>query len=448
MPVKIPPFGWITLALAAAITALEWCGYFARPPAGDVSLFADGKIARVAARVVSPPAFRANRAGLELEALEVSGVKARGRLLLFCYGGAGAGLEPGNTIIFSAGLKLPPRSYKGFDYALYLRRRGIYAVAHAARLEVAGFEPPSPLSRAASAISDDVYDKIRRGVPEREADVLCKMVIGDRSGISAEDRRRFTDAGVMHVLVVSGLNVAYVVLLFGSAFRLAGLRPRAAALLAVPFIFLYALAAGANPPVMRAALTAVAVIISLALAREPDAWQSLSLAAFCILAARPQSLFTPSFQLSFAATAGILFIYPRLYALCAGLPALPRRFCAASAVSVSAQLAVAPLLALYFGKLPVSGLASNIVIVPLAGLITVTGLASYLAALPGPWLAGPAALVNTWLVRAVLLAVDFFSGLKYASVPVAPPPLPLVIAYYIGLALFFGIIKRSNEHKT
>jgi competence protein ComEC len=443
---KHRPFICLTLLFIAVIIILDKAGYYSAPRHPDISDFISPARRSVTARVSSSPVVKKDKTAIQLEVSEVDGRRTGGRLLLYSRGNGY--LEPGNTISFETVIRRPARSYKGFDYALYLQRQGIYAVAYSGRVQVSGYSPPALFSRAAAALSNDVREKIRAALPGREADVLGKMVIGDSSGISEEDKRRFTDAGVMHVLVVSGLNVAYVVLLFAAIFRLTGLRPRKAALFTLPFIILYAAATGANPPVVRASVMAVFVILSYALSREPDVYQALSLAAFFILAAQPQSLFTPSFQLSFVSTAGIVYLYPRLAAFFKGFPRPARWLMNTAAVSVSAQLAVDPLLACYFGKLSLAGLVSNIIIVPLSGIITVAGLAFYLISVFLPWLSGLAAAANYHLVRLVLFFVDFFSGLKYASIQVPAPPPLFIIVYYIGIAVIFDIIHTRTPNEN
>ena len=113
------------------------------------------------------------------------------------------------------------------------------------------------------------------------------MVIGEQSGINDEEKTKFINAGVIHILVVSGLNVAYCSLIFVWLFRIIGLSYKKAAILSIPFILLYMMITGANPPVVRATVMALFVILSLSLAREPNIYQSLSLAAMAILLINP-----------------------------------------------------------------------------------------------------------------------------------------------------------------
>jgi competence protein ComEC len=275
---------------------------------------------------------------------------------------------------------------------------------------------------------------LHRFLPAEEANVLAPMLVGDTSGLSREQKAGFSDAGVMHVLVVSGMNVAYVAGLFLFLFRLLGLPRRPAALCTIPCILLYVLVTGMNPPVVRAGVMALFVILSLSLRREPLIYQSLSLAAFVILLFDPQALFSASFQLSFAATLGIVSLSPLLLRPFAPLPGWLRwSIGGLVSVSLAAQLAVLPLLAFYFNKLSLVGLLSNLCIVPLTCLITIAGMLLYAAHLISAPLAGAIACGTGWLLHLLLLLVRCFAALPHATLHVATPSLFTFIAYYLLL---------------
>src|SRR5436853_384876 len=125
----------------------------------------------------------------------------------------------------------------------------------------------------------------------------------------------------------------------------------------------FAAVVGPEPSVIRATIMAVLVLAAVLLDREASVTNSLALAALAILAVRPGDLLDPGFQLSFAATAGIV------------LAPMPRGTLAASlAVSLAAQLAVLPVTLTHFNQLSTIGVVANLAVVPLAGAATVLGL--------------------------------------------------------------------------
>jgi competence protein ComEC len=245
--------------------------------------------------------------------------------------------------------------------------------------------------------------------------------------------------------LVSGMNVAYCTAIFLFCFRLTGLRRRQAALCTIPFIVLYVFVTAATPPVVRAGVMALFVILSLSLAREPLIYQSLSLAALVILLFDPQALFTVSFQLSFAATIAMVYLYPSLMAALRFLPYLLRNSLGATAaVSFAAQAGVIPLIACYFNRVSLVGLVSNIFIVPLTGLITILGIVLYAVHFVSPFLTHGVAYCTYLLLHLLLALVRYFASVPWATTPVATPSVLTIIAYYL---LLLGLPAFAKSRK-
>ena len=243
----------------------------------------------------------------------------------------------------------------------------------------------------------------------------------------------------MHMLVVSGFKVAYVAGTFILLFRLLGFKRRLASLLTMPFLFLYMIVTGNNPPVVRATVMAFSIFISMSLNRDSLIYQSLALAAAAILIFDPQALFTASFQLSFAATIGIVYLYPFLMKPFQKFPAWFRNPIGGSvAVSLSSQLGVMPLLSYYFHKIFIAGIFSNIPIVPLTGIITGVGIVLYLVHFVSGPLTSFYRICYFFAYKLLLIQVHYFASIPYAAVRVATPAFWVIAAYYfflIGITL-------------
>jgi competence protein ComEC len=147
-------------------------------------------------------------------------------------------------------------------------------------------------------------------------------------------------------------------------------------LCSIPLLVLYCLITGASNPVVRATMMALVFILAQLIRREPDIYTSLSLAALAILAVNPQQLFDISFQLSFASVWAIIWIYPHLRKILrvdsVNLKIL-RYMIEGCLVSASAWIGTAGLIAYYFKIFSPVTVLANLVIVPLASLITLCG---------------------------------------------------------------------------
>lgn len=415
-----------------ALIILDAAGYFRSPRSTPVDPASLPRDAELAARVLDVPEQKPGRTSLVLGTESIDRKPVRMKVLL-----TGTGIPddigPGDILQVSGSLREPSgsRNPGGFDYANYLRRSGIRLIMYPYQVVRTGEGRRPALRSFIDGIRTDAVRTIEQNIPEKEASVLVPMLLGDKSSLTPELKSAFVNAGVMHVLVVSGLNVAYCSVLFLWLFRFCGLPRRRAALLTIPFILAYMLLTGANPPVVRATVMALFVIISLALSREPLISQSLGLAAFTILLFDPQALFTPSFQLSFAATLGIVYLSPVLLVPFDRLPSFLKYSLGGTiAVSFAAQLAVLPLSAYYFNKISLSGFISNLVVVPLVGIITAGGFVLYLVHFVSLHLTKVVAFGCYGLLHFLLFLVESFSRFPASTIHAATPSLLAICTYY------------------
>jgi competence protein ComEC len=257
--------------------------------------------------------------------------------------------------------------------------------------------------------------------------LLTGLLIGERTALPSETDAAFRRAGVYHVLAVSGFNVALVA---GATFALLSLvrfSRRAAAGAAIVVVSGFAAVVGPQPSVLRAAIMATLVLGALLVERDASVLNGLALAAVVILALRPGDLHDPGFQLSFAATTGIV------------VAPLPRgRIAGAVCVSLAAELAVLPIALAHFNQLSVIGPLANLGAVPLAAGATIVGLAGVVAS----WVTTSAGevLVNaTWPILIALRAlVAAAASPSWALVHLPAPAWPATTSYVGALLLGLG----------
>jgi competence protein ComEC len=217
-----------------------------------------------------------------------------------------------------------------------------------------------------------------------EEGLVRAMVIGDRTGIDDPTAEAFRAAGTYHVLALSGAQVALVAALLVGGLRWIGAGPSVQAVVTVAAVAFYALLVGGDVPVVRAAVMASVVLVGRALELDADAANLLGLAGLLLLAHRPSSVTDVGFQLSFAATLGVLLL---TLPLVAGLPRLPLRLETMLAASVAAQAAILPLMAGQFHRTAPAALLLNLLAVPLSSAVLLAGLALFAAASFAPGLA-------------------------------------------------------------
>ena len=203
------------------------------------------------------------------------------------------------------------------------------------------------------------------------------LLIGQKDDLSKEVLRTYSSAGAMHVLAVSGLHVGIVMMIL--MFVLKPVKKirngKILFLIAVLFgVWFYAFVTGLSPSVLRSSLMFSFIVIGKELERETSVYQSIFVSALLLLLIDPLVLFKVGFQLSYLAVLGVVYIQPKLYRLIY-IEFKPLDYLwQISSVSIAAQLATFPLGLYYFHQFPNFFLISNLVVIPLAGIILMLGI--------------------------------------------------------------------------
>lgn len=230
-------------------------------------------------------------------------------------------------------------------------------------------------------------------LPDVERSLYGGFVLGDDRGQPPEIVDDFRGSGLTHVLVVSGQNVAFLLVLVSPFTRRSSLGVRWAVTIVV--IGAFAVVTRFEPSVLRASAMAALAVTASWMGRPTGTLRLLALAVAGLVLIDPLLVHSVGFQLSVAASAGIALLAPTV----AGHLRGPAWWREALGVTVAAQLGVAPVLVPRFGGMPVVALLANVVAVPVAGLVTTWGLpAGVVAGLGGPAVARVAHLPTQLLI--------------------------------------------------
>jgi ComEC/Rec2-related protein len=207
------------------------------------------------------------------------------------------------------GVARPPQSRPGadFDFAAYLRQRGIAGELWLDSVEATG-RRRGGLAGAIDTMRVRAERAVESGLPPPEAALMRGMVLGEDERIDAATREDWRDAGLAHLLAVSGQNVMLLAALALPLLGVAGLGPRGRGVALLGLIAIYVPLAGAGPSLQRAGVMGAAATAAMTMSRPASRWYALLLAAAVTLVLNARSCMDPGWQLSFAAVAGILVL--------------------------------------------------------------------------------------------------------------------------------------------
>jgi len=382
----------------------------------------------------------------------------------------------GDRVGFRAMLRRPNGSLNpgGFDYAVYLERQGIDASATVTGSEAVQFLE-SGRAHAWWAIWNQ-FDRWRSSIrlaalhtlPQPALGLYVGIIIGDRGYLDPDLRDQFMATGTVHLLSISGSHLGLVALLIFAVVRWAMILlpadwllalsrritpTRIAAVCTLFPVAGYACLAGAELATMRSLLMVTVGLSAVWLGQERRLFHALSAAAVGILLHDPQALFDISFQLSFLSVIAIVgwLSWPTT-AEVEELPNTPSflRICARwgrDSVVMSGVVTVVtlPLVAYYFNQLPWLGLFTNVVAVPVVGILLVPiGLSAAIWQILVGGTLLPLASLNQWFLDYFVAAIRLVSRLPGGEWHVAAPSALTMLLFYACLVLLWQRVGRAS----
>ncbi len=322
----------------------------------------------------------------------------------------------GEVVILTGHLSPPsgPAEPGGFDFQRHAWFQRIGGVGYT-RTPVLLLEPRGsdlPLVAARLALSA----RVQAVLPGETGAFAAALMTGDRSAIGQEVLRDLRRANLAHLLAISGLHMGLVAgFVFASIRVLLALVPviglrvpakKIAALAALTVAAGYLALSGGNVATERAFVMVAVFLLAVVFDRRALSLRAVAVAAIVVLLLRPESLLSPGFQMSFAATAALVFVFGRLrdagWIAGRGIWRPVLAVCLSSAV---AGAATAPFAAAHFNQIAVLGLPANLLTVPLMGVLVMP--AAVLAALMMPFGAEAPVL---WLMG---LGLDWILGVAH-----------------------------------
>lgn len=368
----------------------------------------------------------------------------QGRILITVKGSKSSNLPSyGSRITVDTNLEKPAgqRNPGGFNYRTYLFGLGISAIGYAAPADLRVVETGKGNKLLALGLEarKRVLHVIYAVLPEEQAALLGGMLIGDKERLDEDVQQQFGDAGLSHIMAVSGANIAFLLLPLLALMKRLSIRRDRAGILMILFLIFFVAITGFSASVVRAVLMASLVLLGRFLWRQSDIITSLSFAGLILLLWNPYQLYHAGFQLSFGATLAIVLLYKDIQQLLYKMHI--RSFVGdALAVILSAQLGVLPILLIHFNQFTPWALAANLIVTPVLGCITIGGMVLAVLGQISLELAAFAGYFTYPLLSFVLWVSRSISRLPYASIPVATPSFLWIITYFTYLWVALRIL--------
>ncbi len=332
-------------------------------------------------------------------------------------------------------------SGKEFNYRRYLANQDIYFLIKNADVLILSSGNGNKIKSVLYKIRGSFMKNINKVIGMPESDLANGLILGARGGFDSDTKQEFIETGTIHIIALSGYNVSIVAENVMKVFSLI-FSQIVSIICGIVVILLFIIMTGASATAIRAGIMATIMLLGKMTGRNYLAGRALVIAALLMIANDPRVLVDMSFQLSFIATGGILFVTPKVMPWFKWLP-MRFKIRETMATTVAATIAVLPILLYLTGVLSLVSIPANILIlifIPTAMLfVFITGMTGFIS----PLLSIPFGFISYIILLYILSVIHFLGTLSFASVTVHFFPLPLTIIIY-GFLIWWVFKKKSN----
>ncbi len=428
---------------------IYWKSHFSNHPADELIITIDeeprikGDIARFNANVIgniSDGVFKPTKGKLLL-AMRFDTTKT-------------LNLNYGDELLIKAKYKATEQPYNPaeFNYKRYLSFKQIYHQTFINQKQTAKIDSNkcNPIKAFALKFRSQQVEKFKIFLPDKEAQAVAStLILGYRTDLSKDILDAYSKTGTMHVLSVSGMHVAIVVLLLDFLLSFMNKHTKwriIKYILMIVLVWFYSLLAGLAPSIERSAIMITFILVAKAFNRKINIFNVIAIAALIILIENPFSVTDVGFQLSFIAVCGLIYLQPKISIIYQPQNKILQFCWSCISISIAAQLSTAPISLFYFHQFPVYFIISNLFITLPSILMMYVGISFLILSFVNP-LAKLLGFILNEIIIFTNKGLIVIEQINYANITQIWMSLSEIILFYLILILTLKSIKEKRNLK-
>lgn len=327
------------------------------------------------------------------------------------------------------------RNYKGFNYKNYLKTEGIYGTIKAENIKNYNKNKAKLIFKLSNLIREKIIEKTTKILPDETNGLLIGLMLGDKTYMQEEVVTSFQKSNLAHILAVSGTHVSYFILGLTFVNRINKLSKKSGyfiiffALIAFIFITDFSLS------VIRAGIMAIIAIVAKLAYRKLDVKNAIAITLLITLIHNPYNIQNLSLQLSYLGTIGVIFISQNFQTKKIK-KAYIEKILSAIKITVSAQLAILPIMIIEFHTISLTFVISNLLALPVLGVAMILGYIVIITAFISLRFSKMLGILLNIFLKILIQISGFISKMALSNIYVTRPRTITIIIYYIILYFF------------
>ena len=342
------------------------------------------------------------------------------------------------------------RNYKGFDYKQYLKTLKIYGTVEVENIKLLNKSKANILMQT----SNKIFLKIKNNIESTYSDKMSKIIMGIMLGytdeIDEETKQDFSNSNISHVLAVSGMHISYIIILVTNTTQKV-FGKRKSKIISSIVLVIYMFITGFSISVVRASIMGILSCMAFVVYRKSDTLNNISISALITLINNPYSLTGISFLLTYGGTLGIIYFKPIVEKIIKNIKIRNRKWeyvflriqrkcenvIGVISVSISAQIVIMPIMALYFNSIGIGFLLTNLLLSYVIGIIVIGGFIQILISM----ISIKAGIALAKIIEIPVYGIILISKINFGNFKVVTPDLYQIVLYYFVICIFRYLYK-------
>lgn len=333
------------------------------------------------------------------------------------------------------------RNYKGFSYKYYLKTKKIYGSFKASKISIIKENDVNILMQYSNKLRNKIIEVTKEILPEETEGLMIGILIGDNEGILEEITENFSKSSLSHIVAISGSHITYIIVGLSFILTKSKIPRRKMHIITIIALIIFMFITRFSPSIVRACIMGIIMLFSKVVYRKPDILNSIALSLLIILINNPFAIMDIGLQLSYLGTLGIIFLNKPISNFLKKY--INKKIAEILSVTISAQISVIPIIAINFNTISTVFIISNLLAVPLSGIITLFGYANVFIGMMFIELANKIGIILNLLTKTLILIAEITAKIPFSTVTVVTPSIIFIMGYYLTIYMFLKDNRRQ-----